>query len=88
MAVFLTVADLGHGPTVMPVTAERPCRGVETEVREAVNRFLEEGGMAFMSHVSERFGRTGLSLKHQISDELDIHPGWWIPSLAACRAAR
>jgi hypothetical protein len=40
-------------------------------------------GMAFMWHVAERPIRAGVSLRRHVADELDVHPGWWIPSLAA-----
>jgi len=40
--------------------------------------------MAFKSDFAERSLRAGVSLRHCVQDELDAHPGWWIPTLAAC----
>lgn len=40
--------------------------------------------MTFVNDIAERSLRAGYSLRHLVQDELDAHPGWWIPSLAAC----
>jgi len=40
--------------------------------------------MNFISDIEERSIRTSLSVRRHLQQELDAHPGWWIPSLAAC----
>ncbi len=40
--------------------------------------------MALMVNVGEPSMRAGVSLREHVQDELDRHPGWWVPSVAVC----
>jgi hypothetical protein len=40
--------------------------------------------MTLLSDMAADSIRARHSLRHRVEDELDAHPGWWIPSIAMC----